>query len=204
MAEESDPLPLGRVPIPDPTTLTTEQLRRELANLRDLFDSRYQSAEHANASELVRLREFLESRIDAEARLTAERFTRMDTLFSEGDKRNQQLATANALALAAALQAAKEAVGEQNRSNGLAISKSEASFIEALKQQQTLFQTEMKGANDKIALIISRLDKGEGTVSGGREAHTDARLNLGQIMTALGLVFLGITVLIAAFGLHHP
>ena len=139
-------LPASTVPIPDPTALTTEQLRRELLNLREL----------------------LESQLKNQTDVAEGQFARIDTLFVEGEKRSQALRVADSLALAAALQAAKEAVGEQNRSNGLAISKSEASFIEALKQQQTLFQTEIKAANDKISLIISRLDKGEAGLAGGQ------------------------------------
>jgi hypothetical protein len=152
------------IPIPDPTILTTEQLRRELFNLRELVESRLQS----------------------QSDITLERFARIDTVFIETEKRSQALRVADSLALAAALQAAKEAVSEQNRSNGLAISKSEASFIEALKQQQTLFQTEIKSANDKVALITSRLDKGEGHGFGRTEM-------IGWIIGGIGFIAVVIT-----------
>ena len=162
------------IPVPDPTVLTTEQLRRELLNQRDYLEARMQG--HVD---------------------------RIDTLFTEGEKRSQALRVADSLALAAALQAAKEAVGEQNRSNGLAISKSEVAFIEALKQQQALFQTEIKAANDKIGVLTSRLDKGEGSSGAVITAHTENRLNVGQLMTAGGLVLLAVSIVISAVALQH-
>ncbi len=108
------------------------------------------------------LRQLMESKIDKVVEVTVERFARVDVLFVEGDKRTQQLSTANALALAAALQAAKEAVAEQNRSNTTAIAKSESAVGEQIPQLQVSFQTVNQGANEKIDDIKSRLYRGEG------------------------------------------
>lgn len=94
---------------------------------------------------------------------TNERFTQVNIMFVESDKRNQQLKAAEALALAAALQAAKEAVAEQNRSNTLAINKSEIAVGESLKQILANVQVTNQSMTDKIDDIKSRQDKGEGS-----------------------------------------
>src|SRR5580658_3839354 len=168
------------LPIPDPTLLTTEQLRRELLNLRELVEARLARTEDISSLAVSNLRE-----------LFAERFTRVDTLFVEGDKRTQQLSAANSLALAAALQAAKEAVGEQNRSSALAIAKSEAATAESILQLRNLFETANRATNEKIDDFKSRLDKREG----GSTAW----------VVAAGLVFLGFSVIVAVVTLVlHP
>jgi hypothetical protein len=54
-----------------------------------------------------------------------EKFASIDKQFLDRDTRVEQMAKASAEALSAALQAAKEAVGEQNKSSALSINKSE-------------------------------------------------------------------------------
>lgn len=56
-------------------------------------------------------------------------------------------------ALAAALQAAKEAVGEQTKTSKENIDKSERNMLEAIKQQRDLLQTNYQSLNDKITLF---------------------------------------------------
>ena len=79
----------------------------------------------------------------------------MDTKFTDRD-----------LALIAALAAAKEAVGAQNTSNSISIAKSDNSTVEALKQLQIIFQTNIAAATTQINDLKSRLDKGEGRSTG--------------------------------------
>jgi hypothetical protein len=137
--------------------------------------------------------------------VSAERFERIDVQFTERDKRTEQLSLASSTAIAAALQAAKEAVGEQNRSSALAIAKSENSTTEALRQLQTLFQTASKGTDDKINDLKGRLDRGEGLQIGTREQHVDQRTNTGQ-MIATAVMFSGllsVIIAIAALLIHR-
>src|SRR5665213_4442028 len=83
-------------PIPDPSTLTTSQLHRELASLRELIEARLDGTDK-----------------------------RIEIQFAERDKRADQAAKDSKSAVDAAFAAAKEAVSEQNKSSALAISKSE-------------------------------------------------------------------------------
>jgi hypothetical protein len=129
--------------------------------------------------------EKMASEMDKLAAVSAERFTRIDTQFIERDKRTDQLSLADKTAVAAALQAAKEAVGAQNTSNSIAIAKSESSTVESIKQLQTLFTSAIAGLNDKVNDVKSRLDRGEGTVVGTKETNQDGRANLALIFAAL-------------------
>lgn len=77
-------------PDPDPTQLTTQQLLREIALTRELFDS-----------QMSGLRE-----------LHQEKFHSIEIQFTERDKRASDSARDSKTAVDAALQAAKEAVGK--------------------------------------------------------------------------------------------
>jgi DNA anti-recombination protein RmuC len=164
------------LPIPDPTILTREALKEAVYNLETRLSTRVDAIDEATRvfhEDLVRvpttvdkavtgLRELIEAKIEALNKIFGERFIRIDGQFTERDKRTEQLTQASATAVTAALQAAKEAVGEQNKSSALAIAKSEASTIESINKMQELFQTSIAGINTQIADIKSRLDKGDG------------------------------------------
>lgn len=170
----------GLVPIPDPSKLTTDQLRQEVKNLRELIEARLEGVTGTMQSN----RELLANEIDKLGAVSSERFTRIDTQFIERDKRTDQLSLADKTAVAAALQAAKEAVGAQNTSNSIAIAKSESSTVESIKQLQTLFNSAIDGLNDKVNDVKSRLDRGEGGHTASKEVHGDNRANVGIVISA--------------------
>ena len=176
--------PIGSVPVPDPTVLTTQSLLREIAALKELVESRISSV--AN---------IFDEKIKQVVARTDEVFSRIDVQFIERDKRTEQLAIASSTAIAAALQAAKEAVGAQNTSNSIAISKSETSTLESLRQLRDLFQADSRSTNEKINDIKSRVDKGEGT-------HTGIANVWGAILGGGSFVIAIITVLILIFRMH--
>ena len=134
------------------------------------------------------LRELLETKISAGAAVTQEQLRRVEVLIEEGEKRNQQLKAGDALALAAALQAAKEAVAEQNRSNTLAISKSETAVGESIRQLQVNFETANKATNEKVDDLKGRLDRGEGDVVNERRGVRERRLDMGTVIAAIAVV----------------
>jgi transcriptional regulator NrdR family protein len=139
--------------------------------------------------------------------VSTERFARIDTQFIERDKRTDQLSLADKTAVAAALQAAKEAVGAQNTSNSIAIAKSESSTVESIRQLQALFTSAIAAVNEKINDLRSRIDRGDGNTTGSsdarthyREERTDQR---GLIFGIVGAV-LGCAALVATFMKLHP
>jgi Skp family chaperone for outer membrane proteins len=121
--------------------------------------------------------------------------------FIERDKRTEQLALASSTAIAAALQAAKEAVGAQNTSNSIAIAKSESSTLESLRQLRELFLSETKAINEKVDDLKSRLDRGEGKGTGAVERQQNERANIGQglaiVSVLISALVAGVAILVA-------
>ena len=197
--------------------LTTAALIREIDSLRErtthdneMLREIVETRLTANDAEVALLRSAIEKipaliseAVGSLQKLHEEKFQSIGIQFKESDVRTDQTSRDSKVAVDAALKAQQEAFAEQNKSSALAISKSEAAFIEALKQQQALFQTEIKAANDKIGVLTSRLDKGEGTSGAVITAHTENRLNVGQLMTAGGLILLAVSIVISAVALHH-
>ncbi len=193
----------------DPSRLTTEQLREAIRGLEAKIAARLDSMDRAAIllhedyvrvptlldRAIIQVRELLEEKIHKLDEVSAERFGRIEIQFVERDKRTEQLALANATAIAAALQAAKEAVGEQNRSAAVAIAKSENSTAESIKQLQVLFSSDRSATNDKINDVKSRLDKGEGISSGFSKG--------GGVIVQVITSVLSATAIIVTVLLHH-
>jgi hypothetical protein len=95
-----------------------------------------------------------------------ERFSSIAVQFNERDVRTESSARDSKVAVDAALQAAKEAVAEQNRSSALAIQKSEASTIKQIDQMGLLLQTGNKAVDDKFDDVKERLTRLEGQGQG--------------------------------------
>jgi hypothetical protein len=191
-----------RRPDPDPTEATAAQLKEAIRNLEGRIETRLNAMDKAQVlfhedltrvptsvdRAILQLRELVESEIDKLKSVTSEVFNRIDVQFIERDKRTEQLALASATAIAAALQAAKEAVGAQNTSNSIAIAKSESSTAESLKQLQTIFQTAMAASTTQINDLKSRLDKGEGRSTGLGDGWAYLIGGLGVIVGVMGVV----------------
>jgi septation ring formation regulator EzrA len=196
----------GSRPVPDPTLLTTQQLIREIAALkqyletyitsaRDVIDTRLGGMDKAiellqrttdKMPEFVRdqvgqLRDLhnevfhsVEASFDERDKRVAQAFASIDTQFAERDKRTEQLSLADKTAIAAALQAQKEAAGATTEATGAAQTKMEANFTKLIEQGQTLVQSVSRNLEDKINDLKSRLDRGEGKTSVSDPAVADA------------------------------
>lgn len=119
-----------------------------------------------------------------------EKFDSIATQFTERDTRTDQTSKDSKVAVDAALQAAKEAVGEQNKSNALSISKSEAAFTKQIDQIGTLISTTAKNVDDKIDDLKQRIGSVEGMGKGADKIW-------GYVVGALGVGFA-----MATFFLH--
>lgn len=201
------------VPIPDPTLLTTMQLNREIAALREVLETRLAGMDRATellADDLARLttefkdrldhqradrddqmaalREFLLGQLEVVRRVGEERFSAVAIRFEERDLRTQEAATQSRISLDAALAAAKEAVYEQNKANAAAIGKSEA----ATEKQINALVASIDAARDSLARQITdlkeRLDRGEGKSQGGQAMW--------------GMIAGGILLIVAVVGLY--
>lgn len=169
-------------PDPDPSTLTTAALHREIQHLKELILSEREINNTSNSARdkaLVLLQAFADkspttAAVDQSVRelgkLTDEKFTSIDRRFQDKDK-----------AVDAAFAAAKEAVAEQNKSNALSVTKSEAAFTKQIDGINSLFGQTTKATDDKFADLKDRIT----TIEGRSTGHGDI---WGYIIGAAGLV----------------
>lgn len=181
-------------PNPDPTLLTTQQLFREITNLKDQIETRLDGYDKAigllqnkadkepGIPEIVaEFREKLKGVIG----LFDEKFRGVQTQFTERDERVAQTSKGGKEALDAALQAAKEAVGEQQKANAQAISKSEAATTKQLDQISAQITSQAKGYDDKIDDLKGRLTSFEGKTSVSDPAVSNGINQLTTLVTDL-------------------
>jgi len=193
--------PQGSTPVPDPTVLTTQQLVREIAASREIIEERLDAMDIAtklNKEATDKIPCMVQKAIESLKAINDEKFTSIQIQFRERDTRTEQTRTSDKIAVDAALQAAKEAVGEQNKSNALAIAKSETAFTKQLDQIITLITTANKALDDKINDLKGRLDRGEGVKT--QQVETK-----GQQNWFMGLFVIGglsvISIIVAIVGM---
>jgi hypothetical protein len=193
-------------PRPDPTTLTTAQLLREMSSLREIFETRLNGMDKANQvlaetvnrtptaiqTAIANLKDVYDERFTSVQQQLGdrgatydERFASIAQQFSERDVRTDQAATASASALAAALQAAKEAVFEQAQAAAKAAEKTELSFTKQIDQIQLQIKTIGDGFSDRIAELKERIDRGEGADHGSAATVLDQRAISGLAQTQM-------------------
>jgi len=155
----------GGKPNPDPSILTTENLRREIDNLKELLESQ-QGAQDRTIASIQHNIDGRQAQIDAAivhiTTLFEVKFEGVEKQFVERDKRTEHLSIADKTAIAAALQAQKEAAGATNESNSIAINKMENNFTTLINKGESLLQSVQKNLDDKIADLKTRFDTGEG------------------------------------------
>lgn len=216
----------GITPVPDPSILTTQNLLREIAGLRELLSQRVESIEKAVSvahENLVRvptdtdraighlgevINEQFET-VNERFKTVAERFSGIATQFVERDTRVEQSATKGDQALSAALQAAKELVGNQNASFVASIAKSDAATKEQFASLVLTITTGAQATNDKIDDLKGRLTLIEGQARGvstavvAQHATTFNSANIwGIVLGIIGTVAL-VGSFIMATGVHH-
>lgn len=128
--------------------------------LSGLLETRHADIRH----EVTHLQTLIFSELTGRDRVDDEIFKRIETQFIERDKRTEQLALASSTAIAAALQAQKEAAGATTDSILAVITKMDASFTKLFDQMANLLTAQQKNTDDKIADIKGRIDKREGRV----------------------------------------
>ena len=131
------------------------------------------------------LKELVFAEITGRDNVDAEIFKRIETQFVERDKRTEQLALASSTAIAAALQAQKEAAGATTDSILAVITKMDASFTKLFDQMQIALQSMQSNIDDKIDDLKGRFDKREGS-TGERDPRMDAALSRIEIALANG------------------
>src|ERR1700730_18142228 len=141
-------------PDPDPTLLTTAALLREIDQLKNLTRGWVDALQLLLESQLSNVNRLFEAKLSLLTErfsVVGQQFESIKVQFSERDTRTEQTAAGVEIAVDAALQAAKEAVSEQNRSFTLATGKSETATMKQIDALGLAMQTANKGLDDKIA-----------------------------------------------------
>ena len=193
------------VPNPDPSLLTTQNVREGLANLKELIGARLDAMDGATNLRLEMFKglpEDIERRIAHLREVQDEKFHTIDNQFRERDVRTTQASGAADDALKAALQAAKELVGAQGEASAAAAVKSETSFTKQIDQIGTIIQTLEKALDARITELKERIDRGEGSSSGAvdqrNEKRLDSQIVISVIAAVLFLVSIGVTLYVAS------
>ena len=137
---------------------------------------------------ITALKDIHEQRFVAIADTASEKFLSIEKQFAERDVRTEQAAGAVKIAVDAALQAQKEAAGEQNRSNTLAQTKSETATTKQIDQLSVLIQNVTKAFDDKIGDVKDRLTRieGKGEIADPQRAIESAELTQLRLALATG------------------
>jgi hypothetical protein len=222
----------SNLPTPDPTRMTTQLVDRALTAFRVVMETRLNAIDRATellgremereaaSAEVLRdrlrqeqiremavEREFILSKLANVADVGRERFSAIDNRFVERDVRAEQAAQESRISLAAALAAQKEAVAEQNKANTAAIAKSETATVKQIDAVVSALAASTKTLDDKIAGLMTRIDRGEGGSLSLQQARTQSNWSTGVILAVAvsvgtALVSLATTVVIAIVN-HH-
>jgi len=153
----------------DPTALTTQQLLRENYWLRELLQEQVEGLKLRliESDKAVKLLQAFADRtpttMDVQHEVVAlrevvmQKFDAVRMQLLDRDSQTEKASRDVKSAVDAAFAAAKEAVGEQNKSNALAIAKSEAGFTKQIDMLGETNKTNMKGVDDKISDIKERI-----------------------------------------------
>jgi uncharacterized phage infection (PIP) family protein YhgE len=184
-------------PVPDPTVLTTEALARAVAAERDYLNAQLEVLRERlrgidRATELLnetvnRVPTDLQREIKHLRELTEERDRSVQTQFRERDTRQERESRDNRTAVDAAFSAQKEAASEQNKSNTLAINKSEQATAETIAKLAELFKTTTDALSSKLEDFKERLTRIESIKQGGKETLTGIYTLAGFLVTLLVL-----------------
>lgn len=151
------------------STLTRDVLQTRLDGMDKAIRLLQDTADKFPAridEKIAAVREVHEQRFIALIDTHLEKFSSIQTQFRERDVRTEQSSKDSKVAVDAALQAAKEAVGEQNKSSALAIAKSEASTTKQIDQLAASIGQMTKAFDDKVMDVKERLTRIEGVGQG--------------------------------------
>ena len=194
MPNTLDICPLSTSSKADPTQLTTKQLLREVSLLEDKILAQLQSTEKSIDKihdQYDKVPDIIDRSIQQLNLVHTEKFSSIQTQFKERDTRAEQTSKDSKTAVDAALQAAKEAVGEQNKSSALAISKSEVAVTKQVDQFYALITATNKAVDEKITDVKSRLDLNVGQETGSKGAKED-----GKSWIAIGISLVGLLIMV--------
>ena len=191
------------VPNPDPTILTTQQIRREAQALREVIETRLEAYDKAIG--------LLQSAVDREPKppvlqadilhlkdITDRMFLNIETRFAERDKRNEQMIKDSKSLVDMTISSMEKAAAKQTETSQLAISKSEAATAKQMDQTESKFGTEIGGLNSKIDDLKTRIGAIEYRQVGVKDQKGELKDQMGLIFGLVGMA-VGLVSLVVLF-----
>lgn len=194
------------VPVPDPSLLTTQQLRDGLSSLKELIVARLNAMDAATELRLNALDHIpvaIGQQVTHLREVQDEKFIGIDKQFVERDVRTAQASVAADDALKAALQAAKELVGAQGEASSAAAVKSETSFAKQIDQLGTIIQTMQLALDARITELKERIDRFEASSSGANMSRNERRSENQVTVSIIAAVLLLVSVIAAVYVATH-
>jgi hypothetical protein len=133
------------------------------------------------------VRQFIEQQIRNVQDVANEKFLAIDGTFAS-----------NALALTAALAAQKEAAAEQNKSNTLAITKSEQATKETISANAAQTAAGLLAQNNNLQDIKERVVRIESMGVGASSQRTERRLDMSSVVAAIAVIVAVVSVIVVA------
>lgn len=181
----------GSTPVPDPTLLTTAALNAGLSGLREILEARtdgqkavFEARFNGMDRAITLLQDIanqlpagIETKVGNLRSLHEEKFSSIQTQFKERDVRSERESKDNKVAVDAALQAAKEAVG-----------KHELTMIKQIDQINATIVASTKALDDKINDVKERMTRVESEDKGHQTAVTTQQTSNMNLVSVIGLV----------------
>lgn len=190
----------GRLPIPDPTALTTAALHREVASLTEAFERRLDAVDR----DAVSLNRERTEQFAALKELMGERITGLkglvDEKFDSAERQRLEQKNDTKAAVDAALTAQKEAVKEQTTASDRSIAKSETATGKQLEQLRESFTTEVAGLRRSIDDLKERIAEVAGIANGTVQQKVGAKEDRTGLYATIGMVATVILLAIAIIG----
>lgn len=163
-------------PVPDPTSLTTEQLHREISSVRELIEARFDSVD----------------------KLLTEKFYGVGQKFDLVEKQRVEQKSDTQSAVGAALIAQKESVREQTIASERAIAKSETATMKQLEQLQVNFTTAVEGLRREIGDLKDRVAEVDAKISGVQMQKVGAKEDRTGLYASIAVVLAVLSIISAA------
>ena len=173
--------PESITPVPDPTRLTQEAVDRIERVIKETLA--------LQVLDIERQIKGVQKHLDVQPQEISEAISNLRQLMDEKFKGVADQFASNAVALAAALLAQKTSVDEQNKSNSLAVSKSDTAVTKQIDAIGAQISATSKATDDKIDDLKSRVQSIEGHSKGSNDTWA-------YIVGIGGLVIAAVTVIV--------
>lgn len=191
-------------PIPDPTVLTTKQLRRQTKSLRELLESRIAGMERAASL----YADGMNHAISDLKTLYDEKFVGIDKRFTERDLRANAINNANQLAVQTAFTTNKESSLAHHTAVTDSMRKTEEGFKDRLSSLETKIDFNKQNLDGSLYDLKDRITRLEAAALTVRETRQEGHMTVGSLVGIVGaIVGVFMLIVVLGFGLYnssHP